>query len=101
MTDVPEKRSVITGIGSSEVGRRLGRPAVDLTAAAARRAIVDAGLTPADVDGIATMGDTPIDDAAAALGIQAAYRGGGVDTGGLLSPLMSAITRTCLWTSQP
>jgi acetyl-CoA acetyltransferase len=36
------------------------------------------------------MGDTPVGAAATALGIDAAWRGGGFDTGGLLSPLMSA-----------
>ncbi len=88
--EVPEKRAIISGIGISDVGRRLGIPAVDLTAAASRAAIADAGLTAADVDGIATMGDTPVDEAATALGIEASDRGGGFDTGGLLSPLLSA-----------
>jgi acetyl-CoA acetyltransferase len=88
--EVPEQRAIISGVGISDVGRRLGVPAVDLTAAAARAAIVDAGLRVADIDGIATMGDTPVADAAAALGIEPSYTGGGFDTGGLLSPLMSA-----------
>src|SRR6202020_1920792 len=63
---------------------------IDLTAAAARAAIAEAGLRPADIDGITSMGDTPVAEAAGALGIDAAWRGGGCDTGGLLSPLMSA-----------
>jgi acetyl-CoA acetyltransferase len=88
--DVAEKRAIISGIGVSEIGRRLGVPAVDLTAAAARAAIADAGLAVADIDGIATMGDTPVHEAAAALGVVPTYQGGGFDTGGLLSPLMSA-----------
>jgi acetyl-CoA acetyltransferase len=90
MMEVPEQQALIAGIGISDVGRRLGVPAVDLTAAAARAAIADAGLTAVDIDGIATMGDTPVDEAAVALGIAPSYRGGGFDTGGLLSPLMSA-----------
>lgn len=53
MTDV-ERRAVISGIGQSEVGRRLGRPGLDLTIDAALEAIADAGLTTADVDGLAT-----------------------------------------------
>ena len=65
MTEVPEKRAIISGIGISDVGRRLGVPAVDLTAAASRQAIADAGLEASDIDGIATMGDTPVDEAAA------------------------------------
>ena len=41
--------------------------------------------------GMATMGDTPLDEAARVLGIDVpAYRGGGFDRGGLLSPVMSA-----------
>jgi len=82
--DVPEKRAIISGIGISEIGRRLGVPAIDLTIAASRAAIADAGLSVADIDGIATMGDTPVADTAATLGIAPSY------TGGLLSPLMSA-----------
>ncbi len=53
MTDF-ERRSVISGIGQSDVGRRLGRTGLDLTIDAALEAIADAGLTPADIDGIAT-----------------------------------------------
>lgn len=53
MTDF-ERRAVISGIGQSQVGRRLGRGELDLTLEAAVAAIEDAGLTTADVDGIAT-----------------------------------------------
>jgi acetyl-CoA acetyltransferase len=49
-----ERRSIISGIGQSAVGRRLGRSGLDLTIDAALEAIADAGLTTADVDGIAT-----------------------------------------------
>src|SRR5437016_6324261 len=90
MTDIPEKRSIISGIGISRIGRRTGIPGLELTLESARAAIADAGLDTADVDGIATLGDTPLAHAAAALGIEARYTGGGFDTGGLLSPVMSA-----------
>jgi acetyl-CoA acetyltransferase len=53
MTDV-ERRAVISGIGQSAVGRRLGRTGVDLTIDAALEAIADAGLTTTDIDGLAT-----------------------------------------------
>jgi acetyl-CoA acetyltransferase len=53
MTDF-ERRSVISGIGQSDIGRRLNRTGLDLTIDAALEAIADAGLTPADIDGIAT-----------------------------------------------
>ena len=85
-----EKRAIISGIGVSRIGRRTGMPGLDLTVDSARAAIADAGLVPGDVDGIATFGETPIDEAAGALGIEPGYRGGGFDTGGLLSPVMSA-----------
>ncbi len=49
-----ERRSIISGIGQSAVGRRLQRGALDLTLDAAREAIADAGLTTADIDGIST-----------------------------------------------
>lgn len=90
MTDYPEKRAVISGIGISRIGRRTGIPGIDLTVESAQAAIADAGLTPDDIDGIATMGDTPLSEAAKALNIDPTYTGGGFDTGGLLSPVMSA-----------
>ena len=37
---------------------------------AVRAAIDDAGLTPDDIDGIATFGDTPLADVTERLGIQ-------------------------------
>jgi acetyl-CoA acetyltransferase len=88
--DIPEKSSIISGIGISRIGRRTGIPGIDLTVEAARAAIADAGLATADIDGIATMGDTPLAETAAALSIEPQYKGGGFNTGGLLSPLMSA-----------
>jgi acetyl-CoA acetyltransferase len=90
MRDVPEQRSIISGIGISAIGRRTGRRAIDLSVESATAAIADAGLTAADIDGISTMGDTPLREAASTLGIEPGYTGGGFDTGGLLSPLMSA-----------
>jgi len=86
----PEKGTIISGVGISRIGRRTGIPGLDLTLESARAAIADAGLTAADIDGITTMGDTPPRRAARALGIEPTYRGGGFDTGGLLSPVMSA-----------
>ena len=53
MSDV-EQRAVISGIGQSAVGRRLGRTGLDLTIEASLKAIADAGLTAADIDGLAT-----------------------------------------------
>lgn len=52
MTDV-ERKAVISGIGQSDVGRRLNRSDLDLTVEAALAAVADAGLTLADIDGLA------------------------------------------------
>ena len=52
--DVLERRAVISGIGQSDVGRRLNRDPLELTIDACLEAIADAGLTRDDIDGIAT-----------------------------------------------
>lgn len=91
MADIPEQRVVISGIGISRIGRRLGVPGRELTEEAARAAVADAGLTPADIDGIDTMGDTPLHQVCEDLAISPRWDGGGVTTGGLLSPVMSAV----------
>jgi acetyl-CoA acetyltransferase len=51
---VGERRAVISGAGQSDVGRRLFRDPLELTLDACLAAIEDAGLTTADIDGIAT-----------------------------------------------
>jgi acetyl-CoA acetyltransferase len=42
----------VSGLGQSEVGRRLFRPSLDLTLDASLAAIADAGLTLGDIDGL-------------------------------------------------
>ena len=54
MTEFLEKRAALTGIGQSEVGRRLGCDPLELTLDACLAAIADAGLTTKDIDGLAT-----------------------------------------------
>jgi len=49
-----ERHAVVSGIGQSAVGRRLGRGELDLTVEACLEAIADAGLTRDDIDGLAT-----------------------------------------------
>lgn len=49
-----KKRTVIAGIGHTAFGRLPDRSAFDLEAEASRRAIEDAGLNPADIDGLIT-----------------------------------------------
>src|SRR5206468_5622920 len=52
--EILERRAALTGIGQSEVGRRLGRDPLELTLDACLAAIADAGLSPRDIDGLAT-----------------------------------------------
>jgi acetyl-CoA acetyltransferase len=85
-----EKDAIISGLGISRIGRRTGIEGLELTLEATRAAIEDAGLTPDDIDGIATFGDTLPSEVVDALGNQAAEIGFGFGTGGVLTPVMSA-----------
>jgi acetyl-CoA acetyltransferase/uncharacterized OB-fold protein len=49
-----EDKVAITGLGISRVGRRLMLDPMVLAVEAAEKAIADAGLTPADIDGLST-----------------------------------------------
>ena len=49
-----ERRAVLSGVGQSDIGRRLFRDPLELTLDACIAAIEDAGLTTADIDGIST-----------------------------------------------
>jgi acetyl-CoA acetyltransferase len=57
----PERQAIISGVGRSAVGRRLGRTSVDLTVDACLAAVADAGLTLRDIDGLTTWPDTTVD----------------------------------------
>jgi acetyl-CoA acetyltransferase len=52
--EILERRAAVTGIGQSDIGRRLGRNSLELTLDACLAAIADAGLTTRDIDGLAT-----------------------------------------------
>jgi acetyl-CoA acetyltransferase len=49
-----EDRVVISGVGQSDVGRRLARTGLELTVDATLAALADAGLEPGDIDGLAS-----------------------------------------------
>jgi acetyl-CoA acetyltransferase/uncharacterized OB-fold protein len=49
-----EDKVALTGIGMSRIGRRLGVDPLSLTVDACRKAVADAGLTMADIDGLST-----------------------------------------------
>ena len=86
-----EDKVAITGIGASEIGRRLMRPPLSLTVEACERAVADAGLTMADIDGLSTypgggvMGgfsEGGVTALEAALGLRPTWFNGGIDTFG-------------------
>src|SRR6184192_3982982 len=96
-----ERRAILSGVGQSQIGRRLLRTDLDLTCEAALRAIADAGLTPSDIDGLACypgpMGAgapgfagpaTP--DVQDALGLQLGWHGSGGEGPAQLAPVMLA-----------
>jgi acetyl-CoA acetyltransferase len=91
VAELNEHKAVFTGTGLSRVGRKTGIPDLELTAEAARAAIADAGLEVQDIDGIASLGETPIRQVATELGLapQWAHAAGAV--GGLYSPVFAAV----------
>jgi acetyl-CoA acetyltransferase len=96
-----ERRACISGAGQSDVGRRLGRDPLELTLDACLAAIADAGLTVADVDGLATypgpMAQPPGFTGAGAyevidaLRLQVNWYDSGLETSGQLGSVMKAI----------
>jgi acetyl-CoA acetyltransferase len=86
-----EKDAIISGLGISRIGRRTGIPGLELTIEAVHGAVADAGLAAQDIDGVVTFGDTPLAEVVAALGTRAMDQGYGYPTGGVLTPVMSAI----------
>jgi acetyl-CoA acetyltransferase len=90
VTGIIERGAVISGIGISSISRKSGISGIDLTAESSAQAMDDAGLKPADIDGVATMGETPIPEAAVRLGIEPAWTGGAMGRWGLLSPVVNA-----------
>jgi len=95
-----ERDAVISGIGQSAVGRRLGRDPLDLTVDAVLAAIADAGLEPADIDGVATypgaqtqppgfsgVGVTELQDA---LRLELRWFAGGLEMPAQLGPVVLA-----------
>src|ERR1700704_5372954 len=94
-------RAVITGVGQSQVGRRLGRSGLDLTIEACLRAIADAGLEPDDIDGVATYPGSNASPGFSganslelrdALGLRTNWFFGTSETAGQLGPIMDACT---------
>jgi acetyl-CoA acetyltransferase len=55
-------RAAIVGIGATEFSKRAGRSELRLAAEAIRAALADAGLTPADVDGLVSYTIDPVEE---------------------------------------
>jgi acetyl-CoA acetyltransferase/uncharacterized OB-fold protein len=95
----PEDRAAITGVGMSDIGRRLMRPPLSLTVDAVLAAVDDAGLTLGDIDGLSTYpggaagggfsegGISALEDA---LGIRPSWYNGGGETFGPAGSVMAA-----------
>ncbi|MFF4272740.1 OB-fold domain-containing protein [Streptomyces sp. NPDC001536] len=95
-----EDKVAITGIGSSQLGRRLMVPPLSLTVQACEEAVADAGLTLDDIDGLATYpGAGPFGGFAeggitaleSALGIRPTWHNGGGETFGPGGSLIAAM----------
>lgn len=100
--EVVERRACITGIGQSEIGRRLFRDPLELTLEGCLAAIADAGLTTADIDGLATypgpMAIPPGFTGAGAVDVHDALRLelGWFDSGIETSGQLGSVVKACL-----
>jgi len=96
-----ESRALISGIGRSDVGRRLHRDPRLLAVDAAEAAIADAGLTVDDIDGVSTYpgpsGSTPgitgagVDVLRTLLGLRLRWHTGAAEVPGQLGALVNAV----------
>jgi acetyl-CoA acetyltransferase len=94
------RRALISGIGQSDIGRRLFRTPLDLTVDACLAAIADAGLTRDDIDGLATYPgamDTPpgfsgvgVTEVQDTLRLDLNWYAGGLEAPGQLGSVVSA-----------
>jgi acetyl-CoA acetyltransferase len=95
-----ERKACITGVGQSDVGRRLERDPLELTLDACIAAIEDAGLTRDDIDGLATypgaFGGNPgfsgagITEVHDALRLELDWFTGGIELPGQLGSVINA-----------
>jgi acetyl-CoA acetyltransferase/uncharacterized OB-fold protein len=96
----PEDRAAITGIGMSQIGRRLMRPPLSLAVEAVEAAVADAGLTLADIDGLSTypgamsdggFGEGGISALEDVLGLRPTWYNGGMETFGPGGSVVAAV----------
>ena len=101
MSNRGERNAVISGVGQSQVGRRIYRDPLDLTIEATFDALDDAGLTVKDLDGISTypgnMGVPPgfsgvgVTELQEALHLELEWFAGGVESPGQFGSIINAI----------
>ena len=99
-TEILERRAAITGLGQSDVGRRLMRDPLELTLDACLAAIEDAGLAREDIDGLATypgaaggpagFSGAGITDVQDALRLELSWYEGGMESPGQLGSVINA-----------
>jgi acetyl-CoA acetyltransferase len=92
---------IISGVGQSAIGRRLGCEPLRLTADACIAAVNDAGLTLADIDGLTTypgpsqaglgFSGASLRDIHDALGIKPSWVAGGVESPGQLGAVVAGM----------
>lgn len=96
----PEDRVAITGIGMSQIGRRLMRPPLSLAVEAVKAAVADAGLTLADIDGLSTypgamtdggFGEGGVSALEDVLGLRPTWYNGGMETFGPGGSVVAAV----------
>lgn len=97
---IGERKSVISGLGRSEVGRRLERTPIDLTMEACAAAIQDAGLEASDIDGLTLYAGGPTaGDIRDAFDLHLSWYGtnttGPAQLGALISATMAIATGLC------
>lgn len=98
MAEPLERQAMISGIGQSDIGRRLHRTGLDLTIQATLAAIADAGLTVEDIDGISTypgmggsFGGASGAELHDALRFRLNWRDGAIETSGQLGAVHKAV----------
>jgi acetyl-CoA acetyltransferase len=98
VTDKFEQRAIVSGIGISQIGRRLGRRQLDLALDASLLAIEDAGLTVDDIDGMAMLAYGDTTGVGDALGLKLAWSGGanaGAQLGAVMNAAMAVASGIC------
>jgi acetyl-CoA acetyltransferase len=98
MSEPLERTAIISGTAQSDIGRRLHRTGLELTIEASLRAIADAGLITADIDGVSTYPGSggPFGGASGAelheaLRLNLTWRDGALETSGQLGAVHKAV----------